>query len=88
MDYVTKEDLKHQTETIKEHINLLIAPIIEKQDDMKTVLHGKTGINGVVGCLKSTVNHLKIMKVKIYVVYVLLVGVFGLLVKLLFFKPV
>ena len=81
MDYVTKEDLKDQTKTIKEHIDLLISPMKEKQDDVDIVLFGKSRINGVVGRLRSVI-------INVGVVYAFLIGAIGLLVKLLFFKTI
>jgi len=81
MDYVTKNDLKEQTKAIKEHINLLIAPIVKTQDDMEIILIGESKINGVVGRLKSTIINLRI-------IYIFLTATIGLLVKLLFFKSV
>jgi len=81
MDYVTKEDLKALSTDIKEHIDLLIEPIKKRQDDMETILIGKSKINGVVGRLRSAVINLR-------VVYVFLLGAIGLLVKLLFFKTI
>jgi len=81
MDYVTKDDLKHQTKEIEKHINLLIAPIVKNQEDMETILIGESKINGVVGRLKNTIINLRI-------IYIFLTATIGLLVKLVFFKSV
>jgi len=81
MDYITKDDLKHQTKEIEKHINLLIAPIIKNQEDMETILIGESKINGVVGRLKNTIINLRI-------IYIFLTATIGLLVKLLFFKTI
>lgn len=79
MENPTKQDLKDLSIDIKEHINLLIAPIIKEQADMATILIGKTKINGLVGTQKA-------MTFKINVIYGLLVFVGGGLVKLIFFS--
>jgi len=78
MDNPTKQDLKDLSDNIKEHINLLIAPIIKEQESMATILIGKTKINGLVGTQKT-------MKIELKVVYGLLIFVGAGLVKLIFF---
>jgi len=75
MDYVTKEDLKDHATDIKEHISLLINPIIKEQKETKTILTGTTGINGLVGRIKSIGTNLKM-------IYTLLLIVVGFLVRL------
>lgn len=77
MDYVNKEDLKDHTKDIKEHISLLINPIIKEQDETKIILNGRSGINGLVGRMKSIGTNLKM-------IYGLLLLVFGFLTKLFF----
>lgn len=77
MDYVTKEDLKDHTTDIKEHISLLINPITKEQTETKTILSGHSGINGLVGRMKSIGTNLKM-------IYGLLLLVFGFLTKLFF----
>jgi len=99
MDYVTKDDFKHLSkdikdlskdtkEDIKEHIDLLIKPIIKNLEDMETILIGATKINGVVGGLKNVDKAVGIIKIKLIVISGFLLGVIGLLVKLLFFKTI
>ena len=78
MDYVTKEDLKALSTDIKEHIDLLIKPIVEKQNGMETILIGKTKINGLVGGFKS-------IRIQMKAMYGLIVFIAIGLAKLLFF---
>lgn len=75
VDYVTKEDLKDHTTAIKEHISLLIAPVVEEQTEVKTILIGASKINGLVGRVKTLSTNLKI-------IYTFLVVVTGFLIKL------
>jgi len=86
----TKRDFKQLSSDIKEHINLLIAPIIKEQEDMATILIGKTKINGVVGEQKEMKTNIAVIKTRMMVVYGLLgfvsVVIVGTAVKLVFFS--
>ncbi len=75
VDYVTKQDLKDLSKDIKEHISLLIAPILQEQAEVTLILTGPSKLNGLVGRMKVLATNLK-------VIYGLLVVVIGFLVKL------
>ncbi len=74
-DYATKQDLKDHSKDIKEHITLLIAPIIEKQNSMEITLTGPSKLNGLVGRVKVIGTHFKY-------IYALLVIAIGFLIRL------
>lgn len=61
MNYVTKEDLKDLSTELKEHMNLLIKPIVEKQQDIDTILFGKSRLNGLVSRTQKTWFHVKMI---------------------------
>ena len=71
MDHLTRQDLDRaldkQSQDIKEHILLLIAPIITEQDKVRTVLFGASLLNGLAGKMKTMAAHLKI-------IYIVLTG--------------
>jgi len=79
MDYVTKEDLNAFSADIKEHISLIVKPIIDEQEEMKTVLSGPSRRNGLIGDSKT-------MKTELKIIYGLLMIVVGSLIKLAFFN--
>lgn len=82
-DYVTNEDLKASAADIKadikEHINLLIKPIIKDVNEHEIILTGPSKMNGLVGGLRNVQTKLK-------VVYTLLVFIAAGFVKLIFFS--
>jgi len=75
VDYIDKDDLKDHTAAIKEHISLLIAPIIKEQAEVKIILTGASKVNGLVGRIKTLSTNLK-------VIYGLLAAVTCFLVKI------
>ncbi len=79
MDHITHKDLDEaldrQATCIKEHISLLIKPIVKEQAEVKMILTGASKLNGLVGRIKTISTNLK-------VIYSLLVLVAGFLVKL------
>lgn len=83
VDPVTRKDLdvalEKQCDDIKEHINLLVSPIIKEQAEVRVVLTGASRLNGLVGKTKTLVTNLKI-------IYGLLVFISAVLIKKYFFN--
>lgn len=65
VDPITRDDLDKAvdrcSDDIKEHINLLISPIIDTQNKVEIILRGKTGMNGLVGTVKTLATNLKVI---------------------------
>jgi len=82
MDHPTKQDLKDLSADIEKHINLLIAPILADQEDMKTILIGASRRNGLVGDQKTVKTQIKVIYGMLVFVSTMIIGT---AVKLIFF---
>lgn len=82
VDPITRKDLDEalgtQCDNIKEHIQLLVAPIVKEQEEVRVVLTGASRMNGLVGKVKTLVTNLKI-------IYGLLIFVAAVVTKEYFF---
>lgn len=83
MAHPTKQDLKDLSADIEKHINLLIAPILADQADMKTILIGASKRNGLVGDQKVMKEQFKNVSNMLYFLTTVVVGT---AVKLVFFS--
>jgi len=65
VDPITRKDLdealEKTTKDIKEFIHLLIAPMLAEQKAHRTILTGQTGMNGLVGKLKTLDSRTKVI---------------------------
>ena len=65
VDPVTRKDLdtalEKQCDNINEHIDLLMAPIVKEQTEVRVTLTGASRMNGLVGKVKTLITNLKVI---------------------------
>lgn len=85
-DFATKQDLKDCSAEIKEHIELIVKPIVDQQIKHEKILHGISGMNGLVGDQKILKNEQKSNRentsFKLKIIYALLVFIAAAIVKI------